>query len=102
MTTIIVHECVLFVLYVECVGSREDFDSTCSTTSVYSSTVTDMSATAVGAGGGGKGDKEAEGEGESRGVVDMTEEVAFTPPDGGLRVSKLGLTEVLVFKRPYP
>ena len=101
MTTIIVHECVvLFVLYVECVGSREDFDSTCSTTSGYSSTVTDMSATA--GGGGGKGDKEAEGEGESRGVVDMTEEVAFTPPDGGLRVSKLGLTEVLVFKRPYP
>ena len=52
-----------------------------------------MSATAAGAGGGGKGDKEAEGEGESRGVVDMTEEVAFTPPDGGLRVSKLGLTD---------
>ena len=50
-----------------------------------------MSATAGGR-GGGKGDKEAEGEGESRGVVDMTEEVAFTPPDGGLRVSKLGLT----------
>ena len=45
-----------------------------------------MSATAGGR-GGGKGDKEAEGVGESRGVVDMTEEIAFTPPDGGLRVS---------------
>ena len=70
----------------EYVGSREDFDSTCSNTSGYSSSVTDMSATAAGAVGGGKGDKEAGG--ESRAIVDMTEEIAFTPPDGGLRVSK--------------
>ena len=68
--------------------SREDLES-CSTTSGYSSTVTDMS---MSVGGGKEGTKPGEEEEERKGVIDM-EEDAFTPPDGGLRVSKIRKSE---------
>ena len=72
------------MLCLECGEGREDFES-CSTTSGYSSIVTDMSTPV---GGGSKENKKTEEVEERRGVIDM-EENAFTPPDGGLRVRKM-------------
>ena len=82
----------------ECGESREDFES-CSTTSGYLSTATDMSTSV--AVDGGRESKKDEGE-EQKGVI-VIEEDEFTPPDGGIRVCtnylRIGFVTLIFFSQ---